>query len=127
MLPGRGKLCFILEVAADMRPRVSDPIPLERIISGIEEFDEELAVYAPAGSPVSPETPVYLVDEELVAPPEGTEYVLEVSLMRNVIKVWSAWRNGAVPSIPQACEAVLHYAERDAYLPVSGPRDTAKS
>jgi hypothetical protein len=101
MLPGRGKLSFILEVVADMRPGVSDPIPLARVVSGIDELDEELTVYAPAGSPVSPGTPVYLVDEELAAPPEGTEYVLEVSLMRNVIKVWSAWRNGAAPSIPR--------------------------
>jgi hypothetical protein len=114
-------LSLIVEVVADMRPGVSDPIPLERVISGIEEFGGELAVYAPAGSPVSPGTPVYLVDEELATPPEGTEYLLEVSLMRNVIKVWSAWRNGAASSIPQACEAVLHYAERDAYLPVPGP------
>jgi hypothetical protein len=104
-----------------MQPKVNDPIPLERIISGIEEFDEELVMYAPAGIPVSPETPVYLVDEELAEPPAGTEYVLEISLMKDVIKVWSAWRNGAVPSIPQACEAVLYYAERDAYLPVSDP------
>lgn len=104
-----------------MRPGVSDAIPLERVISGIGQFGGELAVYAPAGGPVSPGTLVYLVDEELAAPPEGTEYVLEVSLMRNVIKVWSAWRNGAAPSVPQACEAVLYYAERDAYLPVPGP------
>ena len=105
----------------DMQPGVSDPVPLERVISGIEGFDEELAVYAPAGIPVTPETPVYLVDEEIAEPPGGMEYVLEISLIKNVIKVWSAWRDGAVPSISQACDAVLHYAERDAYLPASGP------
>ena len=74
------------------------------------------------GIPVSPDTPVYLVDEELAEPPEGADYVLGISLMKDVIEVWSAWRNGAVPGIPQACEAVLHYAERDAYLPVSSPQ-----
>ena len=121
LLRRRGKLSFLLEVVVDMQPEVNDPIPLERVISGIQEFDEELVMYAPIGIPVSPETPVYLVDEELVEPSAGTEYVLEISLMKNVIKVWSAWRNGAVPSILQACEAVLHYAERDAYLPASGP------
>ena len=120
-MAGRSKLSFILEVVVDMQPGINDPVPLGRIIGGIEEFDEELVVYAPVVIPVSPETAVYLVNEELVEPPPGTEYVLEISLMKNVIKVWSAWRNGAVPSIPQACEAVLHYAEHDAYLPVSDP------
>jgi hypothetical protein len=47
--------------------------------------------------------------------------VLELSLMKNVVKVLSAWRNGAVPTVLQACEAVLHYAKYDAYLSVSGP------
>lgn len=104
----------------DIRSGAGDPIPLGRIIAEIEGFDDGLTVYAPAGVAVSPETPVYLVDEEAEEPPAGSEYVLELSLVKNVIKVWSAWRDGAVPTVPQACEAVLHYAEHDAYLPVSG-------
>ena len=105
----------------DTQPGASDVIPLGRIIEEIGEYDEELIVYAPTGVQVSPETPVYLVDEENEEPPPGTVYVLGLILMKNVLKVWSAWRNGAVPTIPQACEAVLHYAKYDAYLPVSGP------
>ena len=109
----------------DFRSGARDAIPLGRIIDEIGKFDEEeeeeLTVYAPAGVRVSPETPVYLVDDEAEEPPAGTEYVLEVSLMKEVIEVWSAWRNGIVPTIPQASEAVLHYAKYDAYLPVSGP------
>jgi hypothetical protein len=105
----------------DIRSGAGDAIPLGRIIDEIGEFDDGLTVYAPAGVEVSPETPVYLVDEEAEEPPAGAEYVLELSLMKNVVKVWSAWRNGAVPTVPQACEAVLHYAKYDAYLPVSQP------
>ena len=104
----------------DIRSRASGVIPLGRIIDEIGEFNDELIVYAPTGVQVSPETPVYLVDEENEEPPAGTEYVLGLSLIKNVLKVWSAWRNGAVPTIPQACEAVLHYAKYDAYLPVPG-------
>ena len=84
------------------------------------ELDDGLTVYAPAGAAVSPETLVYLVDEDAEEPPAGWEYVLELSLMKNVVKVWSAWRDGTVPTVPQACEAVLHYAKHDAYLPVPG-------
>lgn len=53
---------------------------------------------------MSPETLVYLVDEETEEPPAGTEHVrvLELSLVKNVVKVWSAWRNGAVPTVLQA-------------------------
>lgn len=103
----------------DSRFGASEGIPLGQVISELRELDGDLTVYAPAGVEVSPETPVRLVDEAVDEPPAGTEYVLEVSLMRNAIKVWSAWRDGAVPTIPQACEAVLHYAKYDAYLPVS--------
>jgi hypothetical protein len=102
-------------------PEAGGAIPLGRIIDKIGEFDDDLVVYAPAGAQVSAGTPVYLVDEENEDPPAGTEYVLELSLMQDVIRVWSKWRNGAVPTIPQACEAVLHYAKYDAFLPVSGP------
>ena len=104
----------------DIGFEASDVIPLGRIIEEIGEFDD-LVVYAPTGVQVSAETPVYLVDEENEDPPAGTEYVLELSLMKDVLRVWSKWRNGAVPTIPQACEAVLHYAKYDAFLPVSGP------
>jgi len=104
-----------------MRSGASDAISLRRIIDEIGGLDDGLTVYAPAGAEVSPETPVYLVNEETEEPPAGTEYVLELSLVKNVVKVWSAWRNGAVPTVSQACEAVLHYAKYDAYLPVSGP------
>jgi hypothetical protein len=114
-------LSFIAEVVAEMRPGASDPIPLERVISRIEELGGSWQCMPRREARFRRERRSTWWDEELAAPPEGTEYVLEVSLMRNVLKVWSAWRNGAAPSIPQACEAVLHYAERDAYLPVPGP------
>lgn len=57
--------------------------------------------------------------------PEGDEavksgfvYLLDVFEVRDVLEVWSEWRHGVSPSEEQKCEAVIHYATHDAYLPV---------
>jgi len=44
-------------------------------------------------------------------------YLLEVDLAKEVIEVWSAWRGGTLPSPAEAAQAVIHYAEHDAYQP----------
>jgi hypothetical protein len=48
----------------------------------------------------------------------GHAYLLEVDLAREVIEVWSAWRDGAKPSPEEATLAVIYYGERDAYQPL---------
>jgi hypothetical protein len=49
--------------------------------------------------------------------PGGWTYVLELWVAREVLEVWSAWRGGRVPSLAEACAAVVYYVENDAYLP----------
>ena len=44
-------------------------------------------------------------------------YLLEVSLAKEVVQVWSEWRDGRRPTAIDKCEAVIYYAEHDAYLP----------
>ncbi|MGW4509851.1 hypothetical protein ACWENO_34955 [Streptomyces sp. NPDC004436] len=48
----------------------------------------------------------------------GLDYLLEAELVHDVLEVWSSWRNGAQPTVGERCEAVIHYAEYDAYLDV---------
>jgi hypothetical protein len=48
----------------------------------------------------------------------GHEYLLEVHLALDVIEVWSAWRHDATPTVEQATNAVIYYAEHDAYEPL---------
>jgi len=60
-----------------------------------------------------------VVVSEADSSPDGREYLLEVDVVLDVLRVWSAWRDGVLPTPEQAAEAVIHYAERDAYLPVS--------
>jgi hypothetical protein len=57
---------------------------------------------------------------------QRARYLLEVALAQEVLEVWSAWRNGKVPTFAESVEAVVHYAEHDAYLPVA-PHDTEAS
>lgn len=47
----------------------------------------------------------------------GLSYVLAVNIAKEVLKVWRQWRNGTVPTVSQMCEAVIHYANNDAFLP----------
>jgi len=43
-------------------------------------------------------------------------YCLEVSVAKDVLEAWSFMRDGRVPNLAEKCEAIIHYAENDAYL-----------
>lgn len=51
--------------------------------------------------------------------PTGYEYLLETELALDVLATWSAWRGGRVPTAHEAADAVIYYAEQDAYLPAT--------
>jgi hypothetical protein len=89
---------------ANVKSGVSGPVTLEQLVRDLGEFGDELALFAPAGSAVTSQTSIYLIDEEAEEPPAGTDYLLEVSTLKNVLKVWSAWRNGAEPKPPTTAE-----------------------
>lgn len=61
---------------------------------------------------------VALEPEDGASPAEaqGMTYLLEVSLIREVLAAWSSHRGDTFPSLQQACEAVIHYARTDAFL-----------
>lgn len=94
-------------------------VTMEQLLLDIDAQDEALTVFVPAGQPVTPQIPVVLVDEENAEPPAGTVYLLEVALVKEVLDVWQRWRDYAEPTPQQAFDAVLYYATRDDYQPVS--------
>jgi hypothetical protein len=64
-----------------------------------------------------PESEVSTPTAELVeryAP--GKHYFLEVPTVIDVLEAWSEQRKGAEPSMAEAVEAVIFYAENDAYV-----------
>jgi hypothetical protein len=73
-----------------------------------------------ATRPMTPDSEAVLLREDFLESPThpGFRYVLDVSIAREVLAVWSAWRGGARPSDEQAASAVIHYAQHDAYQPV---------
>lgn len=74
-----------------------------------------------AQQPWTPDSPAQVLNEDpingLAPGAPDLRYVLEVSMALEVLKVWSRWRAGAVPSVKEAVEAVIHYATHDAYFP----------
>lgn len=93
---------------------------LAEILAKIDELDDELTIYsAEPWSPVSRAVAAREPDDgSLPSEASGMRYLLEVSIAKEAIEIWSQWRAGAVPTIADKCEAVLHYAENDSYLPV---------
>jgi hypothetical protein len=92
-------------------------VNLADVARDLAELPRQAIIYVPRDElGVSKSTPALLVlaDEE---PPAGWRYLLEVLIAREVLEVWSAWRDGRIPSVEEACDAVIHYADNDAYQP----------
>ncbi len=95
---------------------------LSDLLAQIDSLDDELVIYAeknPNWSPnshaaVLPEPEDGRITEQL----QGMTYLLEVFLAKEVLEVWSNWRNGNNPNLNEKCEAIIYYAEHDAYLPI---------
>lgn len=95
---------------------------LGSILERLDEFADEDAIYISRESPVNAETnaTVSTIDDDgapLVAM-ESMTYLLEISIARDVLQVWSEWRGGRNPSIHEKVAAVVYYADTDAFLPV---------
>lgn len=92
-------------------------LKLVDVVRDIDELNSGLAIYAAHEQPVEVSTPVALVNEEIDDPPNGMSYLLEVHLVRDVLRVWKLWRPDREPTLAEACAAVSYYASRDAYQP----------
>lgn len=95
-------------------------VTLRELLDRIEAADQG-TIYAEGGAGASPESPALVAREgdepEPASRADRPGYLLEVSIAREVIQVWSEWRGGAEPTSDERCEAILYYARNDAYLP----------
>lgn len=82
-------------------------------MQGLREFSEGVIF---ARRPWTPESPARVHDTEQLG--RHDEYLLEVELAQEVVEAWSLWRDGRQPTALEAVNAVIHYAEHDAYQPV---------
>jgi len=93
---------------------------LAEAIERLEEFDADQIIYAVKTTPVSEAVVDYETDDgDVPASANGMRYLLEISLARDAIRVWSEWREGRQPTLDEKVQAVIYYAENDAFMPVS--------
>jgi hypothetical protein len=95
--------------------------PLGDVLGGLDKLDDDEATIFVKDGPVD-ESTESLVLAEGEEPPPGFKYLLEVYVAKNVIEVWSKWRDGKRPSRAERTTAVAHYASHDAYLPAESAR-----
>lgn len=93
---------------------------LRDVIEALAELNDELTIYALGSPEWSGESPAVVAlepdDGSLPMEASGMEYFLEVDIAKEVIEVWSQWRNGKSPSRDEKINAVIHYAKFDAYI-----------
>jgi len=87
----------------------NDTLFAERIAG---HFRPESRVVALKLSDYEAERPV---SEVAAARAPGTDYLLEVHIAREVIEGWRFNHGGAAPTLEEAVECVIYYAENDAY------------
>lgn len=102
------------------------PEPLIDLVARIHTFgegdgiDPDPTIFAVR--PFSPDSEAVVLAEDAVDGVSPTRpayaYLLEVDLALEVLEVWSAWRDGAMPSGSEAAGAVIHYAIHDAFAPI---------
>jgi len=92
---------------------------LRDVIARLADLDEYATLFA--SLPWGPDSDATCAAEGTLeagaALASGQVYLLEVSLARDVIETWAAWRNGRSPNADEAVAAVIHYAQTDAYMP----------
>ena len=92
---------------------------LGKLLERLDDLGRDEVIHA--AQPWTPDSDAACLhgsDDEDV--PTGLAYLLEVDLVHDVAEVWGAWRDGRRPTPEQLTEAVIHYAEHDAYLPADG-------
>jgi hypothetical protein len=93
---------------------------LGQIVARLDDLDEELIIYVVGRDNWTMSTPAMALPEmpdgDVPLERDGLHYFLEVNLAREAVEVWSAWRDGRVPTLDEACAAIIYYADNDAYL-----------
>jgi hypothetical protein len=88
-------------------------VTLREVIGQLDRFADDQTIYAESAAPTA--EAIVASGREQAAP---LPYLLEVSLAREAVEVWKAWRPGQTPSLDDEVTAVIYYARNDAWLPV---------
>ena len=92
---------------------------LRDVIARLDQFEDDETIYAESAAPgARAEVAVEPDDGSAPSIADGLPYLLEVAVAREAVEVWRAWRPGREPSLGDMLEAVVYYAENDAWLPI---------
>jgi len=101
------------------RARIDTTLAL--LIQALHQLDDDLTIYAEGGSRAGPDArAVAALEPEDGSVPHAAErldYLLEVSIAKEVLEVWSQWRGGLRATAAEALDAIIYYAKHDAYEP----------
>lgn len=94
--------------------------PLGIILDNLQDYDEELVIMTKNNQDITKDTFVILVKQDEINEykEKGYNYFLELFLAREIIDVWSKWRNNKKPTLDEKIKAIIYYSINDAYLPV---------
>ena len=93
---------------------------LRDVIETLGSFDADQIIYVAGYTPQAEAIVDYETsDGDMPASASGMRYLLEVSLARDSIRVWSEWRDGRVQTLDEKVQTVIYYAENDAFMPVA--------
>lgn len=94
-------------------------VTVKEIVECLDEFDDDQTIYVSSLSPAADAVVDFETEDgQVPASASGLHYLLEVSIARDVVRVWSDWRGGNRPTLPEKIEAILYYAEHDSFQPV---------
>ena len=86
----------------------------------LSDFSDDLTIYIERGAQTDGASEVTVAaasEDDSAWAPSGFRYLLEVDVAKEVVEVWTAWRNGQVPTAEDAARAITYYVEHDTYEP----------
>lgn len=93
---------------------------LREIIRNVEELSDDLVIFATKGDFWQIDASASLIVDSDVdsigIELEEQSYFLEVQIAQDVLNVWRKWNSGREPDEKQRIEALIYYADNDAYL-----------
>jgi hypothetical protein len=93
---------------------------LIHLLDQIETFNVEYAIYTASDREVNENSNVMAIKSHYIRGsriPEGMKYLIDVELAKEILNVWSNWRQGRKPSLDEKYKAIQYYLENDAYIP----------
>lgn len=95
-------------------------VTLREILNNLEQISDELVIYAGKNNDWDIDSPAaLLLHEDAVEVDlhlEDLTYFLEIEIAKEVLEVWKEWHGGREPTESERVDAVLYYANNDAYI-----------